>query len=128
MRELTKKHPTEKAEARFIGKPEHIMKFRRLAKAYNVVDITDVDQPLEIDNTERTYSIEEVFPELLINRAGVALRGYRAREGLTQRHLAEMTGIPQHHISEMENGKRTIGKERARKLATALKCDYRRFL
>jgi transcriptional regulator with XRE-family HTH domain len=40
-----------------------------------------------------------------------------------------MTGIPQRHISEMENGKRGIGKERARKLAKALRVsDYRFFL
>lgn len=58
----------------------------------------------------------------------VALRAYRNREGLTQKRLAEMTGIPQHHISEMENGKRGIGKERAKRLAEALNCDYRRLL
>jgi formate hydrogenlyase subunit 3/multisubunit Na+/H+ antiporter MnhD subunit len=51
----------------------------------------------------------------------VALRAYRPREGLTQKQLAELTGIPRHHISEMENAKRSIGKERAKKLADALK-------
>jgi transcriptional regulator with XRE-family HTH domain len=39
-----------------------------------------------------------------------------------------MTGIARRHISEMENGKRSIGKEIARKLAKALNCDYRVFL
>lgn len=40
-----------------------------------------------------------------------------------------LTGIPQRHISEMENGKRGIGKERARKIAEALHVsDYRFFL
>jgi len=39
-----------------------------------------------------------------------------------------MTGIPRRHISEMEHGKRPIGKETARRLAKALKCDYRVFL
>ena len=42
--------------------------------------------------------------------------------------LSGLTGIPQHHISEMENGKRCIGKERAKKLAEALHCDYRQLL
>jgi transcriptional regulator with XRE-family HTH domain len=57
------------------------------------------------------------------------LRAYRSRENLTQKQLAELTGIPQHHISEMENGKRGIGKERARKFAEALRVpDYRLFL
>jgi hypothetical protein len=39
-----------------------------------------------------------------------------------------MRGIPQRHISEMENSKRTVGKENARKLAEALNADYRAFL
>jgi plasmid maintenance system antidote protein VapI len=40
-----------------------------------------------------------------------------------------MSGIPQRHISEMENGKRQIGRERAKKLADALHvADYRVFL
>ena len=47
---------------------------------------------------------------------------------MTQAQLSKMTGIPQRHISEMENGKRPIGKENAKKLAKALNCDYRRFL
>jgi transcriptional regulator with XRE-family HTH domain len=58
----------------------------------------------------------------------VALRGYRTRENLTQAELAAATGIPQRHISEMENGKRAIGKERAKLLAKALRAEYRAFL
>lgn len=77
---------------------------------------------------ERSYTVAEVFPEYVGKEQQVALRAYRHREGLTQKRLAELTGIPQHHISEMENGKRTIGKERAKRLAEALHCDYRRLL
>ena len=77
---------------------------------------------------ERTYSVVDVFPEYIGKEAIVALRAYRTREGLTQKQLTELTGIPQHHISEMENGKRSIGKERAKKLAKALNCDYRQLL
>jgi transcriptional regulator with XRE-family HTH domain len=61
-------------------------------------------------------------------RSSNAIRGYRYRENLTQRQLAELTGIPQRHISEMENGKRTIGKEMAKRLAKALHTDYKMFL
>jgi plasmid maintenance system antidote protein VapI len=39
-----------------------------------------------------------------------------------------MTGIPQRHISEMENGKRPIGKEMAKKLGKALNISYKVFL
>ena len=76
-----------------------------------------------------SVTLAEAFPEYVVNPLGAALRGARAREGLTQRELAARTGIPQRHISEMESGKRTIGKERARKLAEALQvADYRVFL
>jgi DNA-binding XRE family transcriptional regulator len=92
-----------------------------MAHRLNVVDLSP-------DIEERTYSVEEVFPELGTNRSGVLIRGYRGREGMTQRQLAEVTGIPQRHISEIEHGKRAIGKERARKLAKALHADYRMLL
>lgn len=83
-------------------------------------------RPLETD--ERSSLVAEAFPEYAGREQQVPLRAYRHREGLTQKRLAELTGIPQHHISEMENGKRTIGKERAKRLAEALHCDYRRLL
>jgi len=74
-------------------------------------------------------SIEEAFPGYADNPLGLALRGARYREGLTQRKLADLTEIPQRHISEMESGKRQIGRERAKKIASALHVsDYRVFL
>lgn len=75
-----------------------------------------------------SFSVSEVFPEYAGHEQQAALRAYRHREGLTQKQLAERSGIPQHHISEMENGKRGIGKERAKALAQALNCDYRLLL
>ena len=59
---------------------------------------------------------------------GKALAGARYREGLPQMQLAELTGIPQRHISEMENGKRPIGKEMAKRLGKALNIGYKVFL
>jgi hypothetical protein len=53
-----------------------------------------------------------------------ALAGARYREGLTQKQLSEITGIPQRHISEMENGKRPIGKEMAKRMGKVLKISY----
>ena len=52
-------------------------------------------------------------------------RGSRGKAEVTKAQLSEMTGIPRRHLSEMEHGKRTIGKETARKLSKALNCDYR---
>jgi DNA-binding XRE family transcriptional regulator len=114
----TKKHHTERPlEVRFIGSREKIGILVEYARKLGVYDATD------------TVSIEEAFPGYSSNPLGLALRGARNREGLTQRKLAEATGIPQRHISEMESGKRQIGRERAKKLADVLHVsDYRVFM
>jgi len=94
----------------------------------NVEKLRRYARCLESDE-ERNYSVAEVFADYIGKEQEIALRSYRTREGLTQVQLARMTGIPQRHISEMENGKRGIGKERARILAKALKVsDYRLLL
>lgn len=59
---------------------------------------------------------------------GVIVRGSRYKAELTQKQLAELIDVKPHHISEMEHGKRSIGKEMARRLASALNVDYRVFL
>ncbi|MBU5611685.1 helix-turn-helix domain-containing protein [Geomonas azotofigens] len=124
MRALTNKPRTEKKiEARFEGSYAEMVKLRRMAQTLRVKDLTE--WALE---EKELYTPEEVSPELAWNCGGVAIRGARGKEGLTQRQLAELTGIAQHHISEMENGKRPIGKETARRLADALNIDYRVFL
>ena len=61
-------------------------------------------------------------------KPATALRGARKREALTQKQLAKELSISQNHISEMENGKRPIGKEMAKRLAKILNVDYRVFL
>ena len=68
---------------------------------------------------------EEVYPDF---NGSVALRGARKREALTQKELARLVGVGQTHISEMEHGKRPIGKDMAKRLAKALKVNYRVFL
>lgn len=124
MQALTKKHPTEKqVEVRFRGTPANVIKLRRMAQALKVKDVTEWN----LDEKE-SYSIAELSPETTWNSGGVAIRGGRGKEGLTQKQLAELTGIAQHHISEMENGKRPIGKDTARKLAAVLNINYRVFL
>jgi ribosome-binding protein aMBF1 (putative translation factor) len=80
---------------------------------------------------ERTFSAEEVLPELVddTQRPATMLRGARQKADMTQAELAKKLGdVRQHHLSEMENGKRPIGKEMAKRLATTLNCDYRVFL
>ena len=110
----TKKHHTE--VARFVGPAEKLQELRRYAGVIGLVESSEITP------------WREVFPEFKENQTGTLLSGYRQREGLTQVQLAGLTGIPQRHISEMERGKRNIGRERAKKLADVLHCDYRRLL
>jgi DNA-binding XRE family transcriptional regulator len=77
------------------------------------------------DENDETISLEEMFPDL---HFGSVIRGLRYREELTQKQLAEKIGVKRHHISEMENGKRPIGKEMAKRLAKVLHTDYKVFL
>jgi DNA-binding XRE family transcriptional regulator len=74
---------------------------------------------------DETVSLEELFPDL---HQGSAIKGLRLRENLTQEQLAQMIGVKRNNLSEMENGKRPIGKKMARRLAEALKTDYKVFL
>lgn len=106
---------------------EEMITLRLRVHRSNAPRIREYAETIEAGD-ERTYSVAEVFPEYQGKEQQTAIRAYRHRENLTQRQLAELTGIPQRHISEMENGKRVIGKERARVLAKALNTDYRNFL
>ena len=116
MQAHTKKHPTD-----------DMITLRLKVHRHNAPLVVRYAESIESEE-ERTYTVAEVFPEYIGKESQVSLRAYRTREDLTQKQLSGLTGIPQHHISEMENGKRSIGKERAKKLAEALHCDYRQLL
>ncbi len=118
MLEVTKEPHTDKLrEVRFLGPAGKVEKLTRVAKSLGLEDISD------------SVPWRHAFPEFDEEPSGsVALRGARRKENLTQNELAEQTGIPQSHISEMENGKRSIGKERARRLGRILNISYRVFL
>jgi ribosome-binding protein aMBF1 (putative translation factor) len=77
------------------------------------------------DHMADFVTFEELFPEFHV---GNALRGARNREGLTQVQLAAMIGIQPTHVSAMERGKRSIGKEMAKRLGKALRIGYKVFL
>ena len=51
---------------------------------------------------------------------GDAVRVARELQEMTQAELAEASGIPQPTLSSIENGRVTLGAERAEKLARAL--------
>lgn len=74
---------------------------------------------------EELFALDEVFHD---STPGALLKGARYKEDMTQEQLAKASGIARRHISEMENNRRSIGKERARRMAEVLKVDYRVFL
>lgn len=115
MLEHTRARPTEKVELRFLVPARQVEALRK------AVSLFDAEETTAIPWREASPYADEELP-------GVCLRGARRREGVTQKRLAEMTGIPQRHISEMENGKRPIGRQNARKLAKALHVGYKVFL
>ena len=53
---------------------------------------------------------------------GESVRIIRELQELSQNRLAELTGIPQSTISAIENDRIQLGIERAKVLASALKC------
>jgi len=113
----TKKPPTDTIEIKFMGP------IANMAKAIETL------KPLGFVDTSESVPWREAYPECSeAQLIGKALAGARDREGLTQIQLSELTGIPQRHISEMENGKRTIGKEMAKRLGKALNIGYKVFL
>jgi DNA-binding XRE family transcriptional regulator len=117
MQAHTRKHPIETIELRFIGPIANIAKAIETLKPLGFVDTSD------------SVPWRDAYPEYSeAQLIGKALAGARTREGLTQMQLSEITGIPQRHISEMENGKRPIGKEMAKRLGNALNIGYKVFL
>ena len=82
------------------------------------------------DCHEKSVPWREAFQTLIQKHSegGLILKGFRSHSGVTQKELAKALHISQHHISEMENGKRAIGKDIAKRFAKFFKTDYRVFL
>src|ERR1039457_753151 len=116
MQAHTRKRPIEMDVVRFLGPSDKIKEVRRFAVSLGLSDMED------------TIDYREAFPEFSGKDPQTAVKASRIREGLTQDLLSELAGIPPRHISDMENGRRPIGKENARKLAKALNAAYRMFL
>ena len=104
--------------------PERVILF--LEEEYGVSLRQTADDGEEVVNAFETDWYKRTMAAMT---PGKALRIYRENAGLTQAALGErIGGVPRQHISNMENGKRPIGKENAKRLAAALHTDYRVFL
>ena len=103
--------------------------FAEVCRRYQLPDdkISKIQEAVStiLGGEDESFLLEEVFPDL---REGSAIRGLRLREGLTQEQLAHLLGVKRTNLSEMENGRRPIGKNMAKRLARVLKTDYKVFL
>lgn len=74
-----------------------------------------------------TVSADDALKHLYdkYGKAGSVLKGARLRLGMTQKELAKSADVEQGDLSKIEQGKRVIGKEVAKRLAAILKIDYR---
>jgi DNA-binding XRE family transcriptional regulator len=103
--------------------------FAEICRRYRLPDgkISKIQEAVSaiLDAEDEPLSLGEVFPDL---HPGSAIRGLRLRESLTQEQLAHLLGVKRTNLSEMENGKRTIGKNMAKRLAQVLKTNYKVFL
>ena len=100
---------------------------KRLDKVQAAIEsvLALIEDEAQGEEEEQLSTFEELFPNF---HAGNALRGARTREGLTQARLGALVGVKPTHISAMENGKRPIGKEMAKRLGKALRIGYKVFL
>jgi DNA-binding XRE family transcriptional regulator len=103
--------------------------FADVCRRYQLPDekINQIQEAIAIilESEDESLFLAEVFPDL---HPGSAIRGLRLREGLTQEQLAGRLGIKRNNLSEMENGKRPIGKNMAKRLAEILHTNYKVFL
>lgn len=85
---------------------------------------------MDFEPQEDSVPWREAFSEEISQHGekGLALKGARFKEEMTQVELANKVGVSQYNISKMENGSRQIGKAMAKRLAKVLNIDYRVFL
>ena len=120
----TKKHHTNEISMTFTGP---VAMRKQALEIMRVLGFEKAEQrsPMPMVMDSIPWRESKHFKDI---HTGAYLSGARFREGITQAELARRTEIPRRHISEMENGKRPIGKQNARKLAKILNIDPRLLL
>jgi DNA-binding XRE family transcriptional regulator len=101
-----------------------LVSIRKSLEAEGIEAVFSVLNSGEIDEN-RAYSLEETFPD---SHPGKALAGLRAREGLTQKRMAESLCISQSRLSELERGVRRISIDMAQKAAKLYGISHRSLL
>ena len=80
---------------------------------------------LVVKQGDQSLPWREVFPNY---NSGVALKGARYKEALTQQELADRLGVSRSTVSRMENCKKKIDVVMAHKLSRLLHIGYKVFL
>lgn len=90
----------------------------------------EVMERYKVTSDDKRISIDELFSNLTqeSGEPGVLLKGLRYREGLSQIDFAKKLNVSQTNLSAMENGRRAIGKELAKRISVLFEVDYRIFL
>lgn len=90
----------------------------------------EVMERYKVTSNDQYASIDDLFGDLIqkSGEPGVLLKGLRYREGLSQIEFAKKLNVSQTNLSAMENGRRPIGKELAKRIADLFGLDYRIFL
>lgn len=105
-----------------LPKPQLKMVEKALLYARNLGAESDL-----LSTKEHEALIKEIGPKGG-HTPGTRLRAYRLRQGFNQQQLADKSGISQANISAMEQGRRSIGLNVAKKLAKVLTIHYQRLL
>ena len=116
---------TPRIDVRITGEiPEKLLKALEEECGDDLVIITDPDE--EFVDVEETDWYKQTKSKMT---HGQTLRIYRQNANLTQEALGNMLGgLPKQHISNMENDRRAISLEMAKKLASVLNTSPTRFL
>lgn len=83
-----------------------------------------------LEDQQLFISADEAFSHLdkRYGKVDSLIKGYRLKHKMSQKQLAEKIGIEQGDLSKIENGKRSVGKDIAQRLAKIFNVDYRSFL
>jgi len=90
----------------------------------------EIMERYKVTSDNQYTSIDDLFSGLTqkSGEPGVLLKGLRYREGLSQIEFAKKLNVSQTNLSAMENGRRAIGKELAKRIGDIFGLDYRIFL
>ncbi len=80
-----------------------------------------------IDTSGLGSTLSKTFKKGTIGSPAVSLMAFRQRAKMTQKNLTKHLGVSRQHIGKMENAKRPITKDVAKKLGELFKVSYRVF-